>query len=112
MMRPMTGTAPMTTQSVLLETALVEYLNFLEGNNRSAATIRAYRTDIGQFLQWLHETNVVPVSPVQVEKRDIIEYVTSLSKRELKGVSRARKVVALREYFRFCEEQDYLAKSP
>ncbi len=30
----------MTTQSILLETALTEYLNFLEGNNRSAATIR------------------------------------------------------------------------
>jgi integrase/recombinase XerC len=95
-----------------LEQALTDFLSSLSGKNRSAATIRAYQTDIHQFVMWLHENNMVVLSPAQVERADITDYLASLAQRRLSGVSRARKVAALREYFRYLVEHEYLAKSP
>jgi site-specific recombinase XerD len=51
---------------------------------RLGPTIRAYQTDIQQFLSYLHETNVSIQTPADVEKVDIVEYLSSLAKRELK----------------------------
>jgi len=36
--------------TITLEKGLGTFLNALSGKNRSAATIRAYQTDISQFL--------------------------------------------------------------
>lgn len=95
-----------------LEQALANFLSLLTGKNRSDATIRAYQTDIHQFLTWLHENNMVALSPAQVERADITDYLTYLAERKLSGVSRARKVAALREYFRYLVLHGHLAKSP
>lgn len=95
-----------------LEQALANFLSLLTGKNRSDATIRAYQTDIHQFLTWLHENNIVALSPAQVERADITDYLTYLAERKLSGVSRARKVAALREYFRYLVLHGHLAKSP
>jgi site-specific recombinase XerD len=42
-----------------LEKALAVFLDALSGKNRSAATIRAYQTDLLQFITFLYETNVL-----------------------------------------------------
>src|ERR671939_549615 len=93
---------------LLLEHALTDFLNSLTGKNRSDATIRAYHTDIHQFIMWLHENSLVIVSPAQVQRVDITEYLSFLSARHLSGVSRARKVAALREYFRYLVDHEIL----
>src|SRR6266545_6043870 len=97
---------------LLLEQALADFLNSLSGKNRSSATIRAYQTDIHQFISFLHENNLVVLSPAQVQRVDITEYLAFLSGRRLSGVSRARKVAALREYFRYLVDHDQLPSSP
>lgn len=102
----------MTDTTLTLEQALADFLQALAGKNRSAATSRAYQTDIHQFIIWLHENNMVVVSPIQIERADITEYLASLAERKLSGVSRARKVAALREYFRYLADHDAIAKSP
>src|SRR5258705_13654781 len=86
----------MTDTTLTLEQALADFLQALAGKNRSAATSRAYQTDIHQFITWLHENNMVVLSPVQVERADITEYMATLATRRLSGVSRARKIAALR----------------
>src|SRR5215211_281513 len=98
--------------TITLEKGLAIFLNALSGKNRSGATIRAYQTDIQQFLSYLHETNVSIQTPADVEKVDIVEYLSSLAKRELTGIARARKMSALREYFRFLEGIGIITKSP
>src|SRR5256714_2853818 len=95
-----------------LEKGLATFINALSGENRSSATIRAYQTDIQQFLSYLHETNVSVRTPADVEKMDVVEYLSVLAKRELTGVARARKMSALREYFRFLEGIGVILKSP
>jgi site-specific recombinase XerD len=57
-------------RTMTLEKGLATFLNALSGKNRSAATIRAYQTDIQQFIAFLHANNVSIQSPADVEKVD------------------------------------------
>src|SRR3954447_22530970 len=88
---------------ITLEKGLATFLDSLAGKNRSAATIRAYQTDIQQFIAFLHANNVSIQTPADVEKVDVVEYLSALAKWELTGIARARKMSAIREYFRFLE---------
>jgi site-specific recombinase XerD len=78
--------------TITLEKGLATFLNALSGKNRSAATIRAYQTDIQQFIAFLHANNVSIQTPADVEKVDVVEHLSSLAKRELTGIARARKM--------------------
>ena len=98
--------------TMTLEKGLATFLDGLHGKNRSGATIRAYASDISQFIAFLHATNVSVRTPADVEKVDIVEYLSSLAKRELTGIARARKMSAIREYFRFLEGIGVITKSP
>lgn len=49
----MTTTATTTSTPLTLNAALAAFLRALAGRNRSAGTLRAYRTGVGQFLAWL-----------------------------------------------------------
>ena len=95
-----------------LEKALAAFLDALSGKNRSSATLRAYRADILQFITFLTETDVTKIGPADVSKVDCLEYFSFLAKRRLTGVARARKLAAIREYFRFLEGVGVIAKSP
>src|SRR5262249_5379894 len=66
----------------------------------------------GHYLSFLHGNNVSIQTPADVEKVDIVEYLSALAKRELTGIARARKMSALREYFRFLEGVGIITKSP
>src|SRR5437868_11899091 len=81
-----------TKQSMTLEKGLAVFLNTLSGKNRSAATIRAYQTDIQQFIVFLHSISVSAGTPKDVSKVDILEYFSFLAKKDLTGVARARKL--------------------
>src|SRR2546429_6042667 len=98
--------------TITLEKGLALFLDSLAGKNRSTATVRAYQTDIQQFIAFLHANNVSIQTPADVEKVDVVEYLSALAKRELTGVARARKMSALREYFRFLEGIGVITKSP
>src|SRR5215217_7380332 len=98
--------------TITLEKGLATFLDSLAGKNRSAATIRAYQTDILQFIAFLHANNVSIQTPAEVEKIDVMEYLSNCAKRELTGIARARKLSTLREYFRFLEGVGVITKSP
>ncbi len=84
----------------------------LTGLNRSDKTIQAYTTDLTQFFTFLRE-NYLPGSAADVSRTQIGEYLTYLAQeRALSGVTRARKLAAIREYFRFLVATDLLLMSP
>ena len=101
-----------STRPQTLETALQHFLRSLDARNRSNATIIAYHTDLTQFLTWLRDTNVTIEAPADVERIDVTEYLAHLADRELSGVSRARKLAAIREYFRFARIEGWIDTSP
>jgi integrase/recombinase XerC len=98
--------------TITLEKGLEAFLNSLAGKNRSSATVRAYQTDIAQFISFLHENNVSIHTAADVQRLDVVEYLSALAKRELTGIARARKMSAIREYFRFLEGVGLISKSP
>jgi site-specific recombinase XerD len=95
-----------------LEEAVQVYLEALAGRNRSAATIQSYGSDLVGFVRFLHETNVAVTAPGGVSKLDVSEYLSFLAQQGLSGVTRARKLAAVRELFRFLVAHDYLNRSP
>src|SRR5262245_50801983 len=99
-------------RTMTLEKGLATFLDSLHGKNRSVATIRAYQTDIAQLISFLHANNVSIQTLADVEKVDVVEYLSALAKRELTGIARARKMSAIREYFRFLEGIGVVLKSP
>src|SRR5687767_2598440 len=72
----------------------------LAAKNRSPETVRAYRTDITQFLIWLNECSSA-TRPVQLARHHLTEYLAYLAETGLSGVARARKLAAIREYCRY-----------
>jgi site-specific recombinase XerD len=98
--------------AMTLEKGLETFLDGLSGKNRSSQTLRAYRTDVLQLITFLHENNMAITDPSDVRKVDIVEYLSALAKKALTGVARARKLSAIREYFRFLEGVDLIQKSP
>lgn len=95
-----------------LESSLNAFLQSLEAGNRSPATLKAYRTDVLQFVIWVKENNLAARSPQDIVKADITEYLSTLAKRKLSGTARHRKYSALCGYFRYLAQQDVIERSP
>jgi integrase/recombinase XerC len=108
----MTNNTDKQGATMTLEKGLAAFLDAMLGKNRSAATLRAYRTDVLQFMTFLHENNVAITDVGDVGKVDVLEYLAALARKGLSGVARARKVSAIREYFRFLEGVGFIQKSP
>ena len=72
--------------TITLERGLATFLSTLSGKNRSSATIRAYATDISQFIAFLHANNVSIQTPADIQRLDVMEYLASCAKRELTGI--------------------------
>jgi integrase/recombinase XerC len=98
--------------TMTLEKGLAAFLDAMLGKNRSGATLRAYKTDVRQFMTFLHENNVAITGVGDVGKVDVLEYLAALARKGLTGVARARKVSAIREYFRFLEGLGVIERSP
>jgi site-specific recombinase XerD len=101
----------MNTQTQL-STSLTHYIKSLSGRNLSTHTATAYQTDIGQFLSFLTETDVTVDSPVQITRTHILEYLSHLAGLGRSGVTRARKLAAIREYCKFLVSERILTASP
>lgn len=82
------------------------------GKNRASKTLLAYSTDLRQFLSWIGETYSTVESSAYIDRTHVTDFMASLSDRKLSGVSRGRKLVAIREFFRCLVEADQILKSP
>ena len=95
-----------------LEKGLAAFLDALLGKNRSSATLRAYRTDVLQLIPFSMRTMWRSPMWEMWAKVDVLEYLAALARKGLSGIARARKLSAIREYFRFLEGLGVIQKSP
>ncbi len=95
-----------------LESALSLFLQDLKVRNLSSHTNTAYHTDIRQFIDWIHQTDISIARPDQVLKGTITEYLSFLATKAHSGVTRARKLAALKMFFRYLFESGILPSSP
>lgn len=105
----------MSDRSILpdtLQRPLALFLGSLSGRNLSSLTQQAYETDLEQFLAHLVATNSLLNQIVDVTREDITDYLSHLAQQGRSGVTRARKLAAIKELFKFLEENRMLPSSP
>ena len=92
--------------------ALRIFLRALEGQNFSPKTLRAYGDDLTQFLSFVEKNRVDWDSPTRFERGDIEGFMQYLAAQRMTGVTRVRKLAAIRKFFTFLEENKILAANP
>jgi integrase/recombinase XerC len=100
------------TQQTTFQQNVVSFLRELEGGNKSTLTLTAYKTDLMQFVLWLAENDVTVIHPCQVTRGHVNEYLAFLSSQGRSGVTRARKLAALKSFFTYLKDENILTSSP
>ncbi len=91
--------------------AINEFLDYLAKERRvSEKTIRAYRSDLYQFLKWLKGTRLnLNNSPDTLSHHIILKF---FAEREFRKRTQARKLSALRSFFDFLENRFGVEHNP
>lgn len=90
---------------------LDSFIRSLVAKNRTSATLTGYRSDLRSFLTWLCE-NTPCAHPQEVTRGDITEYLAERGAAGVSGISRARNLASIKEYFRFLVDAGMLQSSP
>lgn len=92
---------------------LKKYLVHLGLEKRaSEATIRAYKGDLLQFLDFLRREISADPKPSQVDTITCRSFLGELSRNAYSAKSIARKVATLKSFFAFCTKQGFMEVDP
>src|SRR5215469_7828827 len=80
--------------------------------NASPRTIREYQNDIEQFRQFLTPPGEKTLPLEQIDHRVVREYVSAMYDRGLEKSSIARKLAALRTFFKYCIREGLVKLNP
>ncbi len=93
--------------------AIAKYLEYLRSvRNSSPHTISNYGTDLGQFLAYLTPPGTRLPALHAVSHSMIREFVGHLHNHGLENSSIARKLAALRSFFKYCVREGHLKENP
>jgi integrase/recombinase XerC len=93
--------------------AIAKYLEYLRMvRNSSPHTVSNYGKDLRQFLAFLTPPRATPPALRAVNHGMIREFVAHLHDHGLEKSSIARKLAALRSFFKYCVREGYLKESP
>jgi integrase/recombinase XerC len=93
--------------ATLVEKAIANFLRSLEERNASPHTIKAYRTDLGQFAGY-----VGPQAWAEIDHVLIRGYLSSLYERGLSKTSVARSLAALRSLYKWLAQEGEVQQNP
>src|ERR1700722_380052 len=88
----------------------IDYLRY--ERNASPNTIREYRRDVTQFMQFLTPPGEKTMPLAQVDHRVIREFVGWSYDQKLEKSSVARKPASLRTFFKFCVREGVVKQNP
>lgn len=96
-----------------MDSAVRQYLNYLRSvRNASPHTLRSYENDLAQFLTFLTPPGVAMPSPQDVTHLMIREFVAHLHDLKLEKTSIARKLAAIRSFFKFATREGLVVRNP
>src|SRR6266849_494847 len=96
-----------------MKVAIAKYLQYLQSvKNSSPHTILNYRRDLEQFLAYLSPPGARPPGLTGVAHPMIREFVAHLHDHGLAKSSIARKLAALRSFFKYCVREGHLKENP
>ena len=93
--------------------AVKQFLNYLRSvRNSSPHTIRNYESDLEQFVSFLTPPGTATPPPQDVTHVMIREFISHLHDLRLEKSSIARKLAAIRSFFKFACREGILARNP
>jgi len=93
--------------------AIAKYLEYLQSvKNSSPHTVLNYRKDLEQFVAYLSPPGARPPGLAGVTHSMIREFVAHLHDHGLMKSSIARKLAALRSFFKYCVREGHLKENP
>jgi len=96
-----------------MKATIAKYLEYLQSvRNSSPHTVLNYRRDLEQFLVYLSPPGVRPPGLTGVTHPLIREFVAHLHDQGLQKSSIARKLAALRSFFKYCVREGHLKENP
>lgn len=96
-----------------MEKAIAKYLEYLRTvRNSSPHTVSNYGKDLRQFLAFLTPPKATSPALREVNHGMIREFVAHLHDHGLEKSSIARKLAALRSFFKYCVREGHLKESP
>src|ERR1700694_1673329 len=96
-----------------MDSAVKQFLIYLRAvRNASPHTIRSYDNDLRQFLTFLTPPGAAMPSPQDVTHLMIREFVAHLQDLRLEKSSIARKLAAIRSFFKFAVREGLVVRNP
>jgi len=96
-----------------MDSAVKQFLIYLRSvRNSSPNTIRSYENDLEQFLKFLTPPGTAMPSPQEVTHLMIREFVAHLHDLNLEKSSIARKLAAIRSFFKFALREGMVVRNP
>lgn len=90
-----------------LKTLIKEYLAFAQYQKRlDSKTLRAYNTDLHQFLLQFPSTNVEKITP------NMLEHYISYLHQKYKPKTAKRKIASLKAFFHYLEYKEKIERNP
>lgn len=97
----------------MMHEALERFMGYLRyERNASPATIHDYHVDLSQFVKFVTPPGEKTLAPSDVDHHVVREFVSWLYDRKLEKVSIARKLAALRTFFKFCVREGLAKQNP
>jgi integrase/recombinase XerC len=86
------------------------YINYLEAErNASAYTVRNYKADLLDFFYFLKKKKA---DSLEIDRKVLRDYLTSLTKQGIVKASIARKLSAIRSFYRYLVREKIISASP
>src|SRR3954453_1475333 len=95
-----------TTESIEL------FRQTLIGKNFSPETLRAYMSDLEQFMQWLQKRRVDWDIPYRLQRIDIVEFINYLGTQKASAQPRKRKLATIRGFLKFLKDNQIIFGNP
>ncbi len=89
--------------------SIERYLDSLRQANASPHTLRNYKTDLAQFLDYFSPPGAGPPSPSEIDSLQLREWLGSLYRRGLDPISTRRKLACIRSLFKFLLREGTIA---
>ncbi|HSH51415.1 MAG TPA: tyrosine-type recombinase/integrase [Bacteroidales bacterium] len=86
-----------------------EYLEYLKNNDKSINTIKNYKVDLIDFEKYINNKNI---NITKVEEQHIEDYKKHLKDRSLASSTRARKITAIKSFYKYLKRKHYISTNP
>jgi integrase/recombinase XerC len=87
------------------------FQTWLESRDNSSKSIRAYLSDLRQFMDWYRQATGEDFSPMEVDWRDLQEWRNAAEK-TFKPSTVNRRISSLKTFFAFAIEQGWVTADP